>query len=107
MPTHFTVSTEDYPLARRLYFYLPQKSTNNEAEEFVRFSATERGQSIVEDIGLVSQNIKTGQPFNNNFYPEEMRQQKIQEYKEKFANPYVAAAQGYIDEVIEPKDTQN
>lgn len=74
VPTHFTVSTEDYPLARRLYFYLPQKSTNSEAEEFVRFSATERGQSIVEDIGLVSQNIKTGQPFNNNFYPEEMRQ---------------------------------
>ncbi|MFC3116276.1 phosphate ABC transporter substrate-binding/OmpA family protein [Cellvibrio fontiphilus] len=74
VPTHFTVSTEDYPLARRLYFYLPQKSTSNDAEEFVRFSATERGQSIVEDIGLVSQNIKTGQPFSNSFYPEEMRQ---------------------------------
>ena len=38
---------------------------------------------------------------------EEMRQQKIQEYKEKFANPYVAAAQGYIDEVIEPKETRS
>ncbi|HKL32815.1 MAG TPA: acyl-CoA carboxylase subunit beta [Tangfeifania sp.] len=38
--------------------------------------------------------------------PEEVRQQKIQEYKEKFANPYVAAAQGYIDEVIEPRDTR-
>lgn len=38
--------------------------------------------------------------------PEEMRQQKIQEYKDKFANPYVAASQGYIDEVIEPKDTR-
>ncbi|AQT60320.1 phosphate ABC transporter substrate-binding/OmpA family protein [Cellvibrio sp. PSBB023] len=74
VPTHFTVSTEDYPLARRLYFYLPQKNTNAEAEEFVRFSATERGQSIVEDIGLVSQNIKTGQPYSNSFYPEEMRQ---------------------------------
>ena len=73
LPTHFTVSTEDYPLARRLYFYLPQKNINNDAEDFVRFSATERGQSIVEDIGLVSQNIKTGQPFSNNFYPEEMR----------------------------------
>ncbi|HSX52458.1 MAG TPA: phosphate ABC transporter substrate-binding/OmpA family protein [Cellvibrio sp.] len=73
LPTHFTVSTEDYPLARRLYFYLPQKNINAEAEEFVKFSATERGQSIVEDIGLVSQNIKTGQPFSNNFYPEEMR----------------------------------
>ncbi len=73
LPTHFTVSTEDYPLARRLYFYLPQKNINTDAEDFVKFSATERGQSIVEDIGLVSQNIKTGQPFNNNFYPEEMR----------------------------------
>jgi phosphate transport system substrate-binding protein len=73
LPTHFTVSTEDYPLARRLYFYLPRKNINADAEDFVKFSATERGQSIVEDIGLVSQNIKTGQPFHNNFYPEEMR----------------------------------
>jgi len=73
LPTHFTVSTEDYPLARRLYFYLPQKNINSDAEDFVKFTATERGQSIVEDMGLVSQNIKTGQPFNNNFYPEEMR----------------------------------
>jgi acetyl-CoA carboxylase carboxyltransferase component len=39
--------------------------------------------------------------------PEAMRQQKIQEYKNKFANPYVAAAQGYIDEVIEPEETRN
>lgn len=73
LPAHFTVSTEDYPLARRLYLYLPQKNINADAEEFVKFSATERGQSIVEDIGLVSQNIKTGQAFNNDFYPETMR----------------------------------
>jgi acetyl-CoA carboxylase carboxyltransferase component len=39
--------------------------------------------------------------------PEAMRQQKIQEYKDKFANPYVAASKGYIDEVIEPKETRN
>ncbi len=38
--------------------------------------------------------------------PEAVRQQKIEEYKEKFANPYVAAAKGYIDEVIEPADTR-
>ncbi|MEL7588355.1 MAG: acyl-CoA carboxylase subunit beta [Prolixibacteraceae bacterium] len=38
--------------------------------------------------------------------PESMRQQKIQEYKDKFANPYVAAAKGYIDEVIEPEETR-
>ena len=74
LPTHFTVSTEDYLLARRLYFYMPQKNANGDAQDFVRFSATERGQGIVEDVGLVSQNIKTGKPFNNSFYPAEMRE---------------------------------
>ncbi|MGH7313910.1 MAG: carboxyl transferase domain-containing protein, partial [Candidatus Rokuibacteriota bacterium] len=34
------------------------------------------------------------------------RETKIREYREKFANPYVAAERGYIDEVIEPKDTR-
>ncbi len=39
--------------------------------------------------------------------PEEMRKQKIQEYKDKFANPYVAAARGYIDSVVHPEETRN
>ena len=38
--------------------------------------------------------------------PEEMRKIKIQEYKDKFANPYVAAAKGYVDAVIEPAETR-
>jgi len=38
--------------------------------------------------------------------PEKMRQQKIKEYKDKFSNPYVAAAKGYIDSVIEPEETR-
>jgi len=37
---------------------------------------------------------------------EQMRQQKIKEYKDKFSNPYVAAAKGYIDSVIEPQETR-
>ncbi len=39
--------------------------------------------------------------------PDEMRKLKIKEYKKKFANPYVAAAYGYIDAVIEPADTRH
>jgi methylmalonyl-CoA decarboxylase subunit alpha len=39
--------------------------------------------------------------------PEAMRKQKIEEYKEKFANPFVAAAKGYVDQVIEPKETRS
>ncbi|MPM50945.1 Methylmalonyl-CoA carboxyltransferase 12S subunit [bioreactor metagenome] len=38
--------------------------------------------------------------------PDAMRKLKVEEYKTKFANPYVAAAKGYIDSVIEPKDTR-
>jgi len=38
--------------------------------------------------------------------PEKMRKQKVKEYKNKFANPYVAAARGYIDTVIEPSETR-
>lgn len=38
--------------------------------------------------------------------PEAMRLQKVEEYREKFANPYVAAAKGYIDSVIEPEETR-
>jgi propionyl-CoA carboxylase beta chain len=34
------------------------------------------------------------------------REAKLREYREKFANPYVAAERGYIDEVIEPRDTR-
>jgi propionyl-CoA carboxylase beta chain len=34
------------------------------------------------------------------------RETKIREYRDKFANPYIAAERGYIDEVIEPKDTR-
>ncbi|MCT4603917.1 MAG: acyl-CoA carboxylase subunit beta [Marinifilum sp.] len=39
--------------------------------------------------------------------PEAMRKEKVAEYKEKFANPYVAAAKGYIDTVIEPEETRS
>jgi len=38
--------------------------------------------------------------------PDEMRKQKVDEYRTKFANPYVAAAYGYIDAVIEPFETR-
>ncbi len=38
--------------------------------------------------------------------PEETRTHLIGEFNEKFANPYVAAERGFIDEVIEPKDTR-
>ncbi|MBQ4145460.1 MAG: methylmalonyl-CoA carboxyltransferase, partial [Clostridia bacterium] len=38
--------------------------------------------------------------------PITARQEKIDEYVEKFANPYVAASRGYVDDVIEPDSTR-
>ncbi|MDM5338867.1 carboxyl transferase domain-containing protein [Fictibacillus enclensis] len=38
--------------------------------------------------------------------PEATRQAKIDEYRTKFANPYVAAARGMVDDVIDPRDTR-
>jgi acetyl-CoA carboxylase carboxyltransferase component len=38
--------------------------------------------------------------------PVKRKAELVAEYKEKFANPYVAASRGYIDDVIEPKETR-
>jgi len=38
--------------------------------------------------------------------PGALRAEKVGEYRQKFANPYVAAERGYVDEVIEPRDTR-
>jgi propionyl-CoA carboxylase beta chain len=38
--------------------------------------------------------------------PEAKLAEKIEEYTNKFANPYIAAARGYIDEVIQPNETR-
>jgi len=38
--------------------------------------------------------------------PAELRAQKVSEFKEKLANPFVAAARGFIDEVILPRTTR-
>ena len=38
--------------------------------------------------------------------PEALRATLVEEYRERFANPYVAASWGYIDDVIEPSQTR-
>ena len=38
--------------------------------------------------------------------PVGRRAELVAEYREKFANPYIAASRGYIDDVIEPRETR-
>jgi acetyl-CoA carboxylase carboxyltransferase component len=38
--------------------------------------------------------------------PEMMRKQLVEEYEERYANPYIAAERGFIDDVIDPAETR-
>jgi propionyl-CoA carboxylase beta subunit len=38
--------------------------------------------------------------------PSKARAEKIAEFREKFATPYIAAARGFIDEIIRPRETR-
>jgi propionyl-CoA carboxylase beta chain len=38
--------------------------------------------------------------------PEKRREQLVEDYEQRFNNPYIAAARGLVDEVIEPRDTR-
>ncbi|HIE16697.1 MAG TPA: methylmalonyl-CoA carboxyltransferase [Dehalococcoidia bacterium] len=38
--------------------------------------------------------------------PEETRQKLTAEYRAKFANPYIAASKGYLDDIIDPRSTR-
>jgi propionyl-CoA carboxylase beta subunit len=38
--------------------------------------------------------------------PQAAADEKIEEYREKFAHPYIAAARGYVDDVIDPRETR-
>jgi acetyl-CoA carboxylase carboxyltransferase component len=39
--------------------------------------------------------------------PDNTRQEKMKEYADKFASPYVAASLGYVDDVIYPEETRD
>ena len=84
------------------------KKTNNESEN----NQQEMEQFVQEHINSVPRMWKTR--FESFTLEEkvarikqwEQNRKNIAEYKEKFANPYVAASKGYIDSVINPADTR-
>lgn len=59
LPNRFTIQTEDYPLARRLYLYSISESANPEVTKFISFVASKNGQSIVEKERFVPLDIVT------------------------------------------------
>lgn len=69
-PTRFTISTEDYALARRLYFYTPT-SASSLVKSFAQFAISAKGQDIVAATGLISQNIKLEETYLQSDAPEQ------------------------------------
>ena len=51
-------------------------------------------------------NIIFSREINASSDPESTRKEKIDEYTDKFANPYISAKKGFIHDVIEPSETR-
>ncbi len=69
LPTSFTVATEDYPLARRLYPYTPSNSQNPYIRDFTEFTLSEHGQQLVSDNEFVSQLVVADQTAGPRSFP--------------------------------------
>ncbi len=52
-------------------------------------------------------NIIFKDEINNAVNPAEVRAKRTAEYREKFANPYVACSKGMVDDVVDPRDTRH
>jgi phosphate transport system substrate-binding protein len=54
-PTQFNVKTEEYPLARRLYYYTTDKTNSPIAKSFLDFAISDSAQKIVSGTGFIDQ----------------------------------------------------
>ncbi|WP_375738849.1 substrate-binding domain-containing protein [Pseudomonas boanensis] len=57
-PSTSLIATEDYPLSRRLFFYIKPGQSNPWAEALVQFAQSPRGQAIVAQTGFVDQQVQ-------------------------------------------------
>lgn len=68
------IATEDYPLSRRLFFYINPSHQNRLATALVEFAHSERGQAIAAEQGFVGQKIKALSVTPANSMPETYQQ---------------------------------
>ena len=60
LPLTSLIASEDYPLSRRLFFYLPPSTINPWAKALVAFTQSPQGQAIVGQNGFVAQSVQAG-----------------------------------------------
>ena len=70
LPLNNLIATEDYPLSRRLFFYLPPQATNSWAEALVAFTQSDKGQAIVAANGFIAQTVQAMAVTPNALMPE-------------------------------------
>ncbi len=59
LPSPEQIASEDYPLSRRLYFYLPPSTSNPLARALLDFTQSAQGQAIVAGNGFIDQRVRT------------------------------------------------
>ncbi|AOE85707.1 substrate-binding domain-containing protein [Pseudomonas sp. TCU-HL1] len=57
-PSGELIATEDYPLSRRLFFYIKPGEQNRWAQALVHFAQSPRGQAIVDQTGFIAQQVQ-------------------------------------------------
>ena len=73
-PQNELVATEDYPLSRRLYFYVQPGESNAWAKALIEFAQSPAGQQLVAANGFVSQEVRTLQVPVETQMPESYKQ---------------------------------
>ena len=70
LPLNSLIATEDYPLSRRLFFYLPPNGKNPWADALVAFAQSSTGQAIVAANGFIAQTVQAMTVTPNALMPE-------------------------------------
>ncbi|MEB0046542.1 MULTISPECIES: phosphate ABC transporter substrate-binding/OmpA family protein [unclassified Pseudomonas] len=70
LPLNSLIATEDYPLSRRLFFYLPPNGNNPWAQALVAFAQSSQGQEIVAASGFIAQTVHAMAVTPNALMPE-------------------------------------
>lgn len=58
-PTPFTISTEDYPLSRRLYMYTAENPKSPIVKEFIRYALSDEGENAISQTGFVGLSMQS------------------------------------------------
>ncbi|MGX0891348.1 phosphate transport system substrate-binding protein [Pseudomonas sp. ADAK2 TE3594] len=70
LPVNSLIATEDYPLSRRLFFYLSPNGKNPWAKALVKFAQSSKGQAIVAANGFIAQTVQAMAVTPNALMPE-------------------------------------